>query len=706
MRRAAPLLVLLVTALTGVARAADLLAEASAAQAAVEERIRLVLAHGLGGEAAAVDADLADLERLDRERRQADLPRTGLSDDLRYLAAGLAFTRDARRARLEALLDGDPDPVVRRLAEHRLEADDAAAAEQLLADDRHNRRAALLNDAVRPFGTFSGALLAAAVNPILLAGSAVDSVVTTAVNLWNWNRLSTPEREALARYATALAREPRTQDAPEIARAVRRLGVRRAEALCRESLDRVEKALDTGDLDHALYYARSAIRIEGCEERGAEPLAEATAARRRHLAAEDAARWPADDPPRPENDAEARDYEALLVATALADPGAMIEAASRFRARHPESAYAASAAYSLAVARDLAGHRAEAQAALREAAADDDTSAGRRAAAVLASADFDRLGALTDAERRHTRDTARFVLLGSGVNGRTALYTATQLGAEGVQGAGTLGIVNVIGVLTRAWQAWRKDPISNQAIIDRGEELLEREPGSPDAPEVHERLAGAYERAGAWGRALMHLKAVPERDEKRIAKVEEKLAERLLEDAERSGNNPVLLETVAQRFSTTEAADTARARLAERRPGSGELALDRELLLARPALLGASALDLDPRLLDGDEGNGELADAGLALVPPSELRLQLVSRDDEPRVETRTLGAQEFARARAAAQEALYDQVLMAERRDPDTGRFERYIPFFIQGTIGDSVAVYPGVKYRRYRSEDRALYE
>src|SRR5207249_4904564 len=108
--------------------------------------------------------------------------------------------------------------------------DDAEAADRLLADDRHNRRAAVVNDAVRPLGIFSGAAVLAALNPFLLAGSAIDSVVTTAVNLWQYNRLSTPEREALARYGTLLEREPHTRDAPEISRAIRRLGAKRAAA--------------------------------------------------------------------------------------------------------------------------------------------------------------------------------------------------------------------------------------------------------------------------------------------------------------------------------------------------------------------------------------------------------------------------------------------------------------------------------------------
>src|SRR5207247_2638966 len=147
------------------------------------------------------------------------------------------------------------------------------AAHRLLADDRHNRRAAVLNDAVRPLGIFSGGALLAALNPFLLAGSAADSLITTAVNLWHYDRLSTPEREALARYRALLEREPQTRDAPEIVRAIQRLGTKRAAALCADTLALAKKALDTNDLDHAAFYVHSAERIDGCADEAARPLA-------------------------------------------------------------------------------------------------------------------------------------------------------------------------------------------------------------------------------------------------------------------------------------------------------------------------------------------------------------------------------------------------------------------------------------------------
>src|SRR5207249_2574514 len=186
----------------------------------IDERVRLIAAHRPGANGELLAPDVADLEARDQARRDAGLPPTGLADDARYLAAGLVPTRDAQREALHAVLEAHPDPLVRRLAEHELEVDEAATADRLLADDRHNRRAAVLNDAVRPLGIFSGGALLAALNPFLLAGSAADSVITTAVNLWHYDRLSAPKREALARYRSLLEREPQTRDAPEIARAI------------------------------------------------------------------------------------------------------------------------------------------------------------------------------------------------------------------------------------------------------------------------------------------------------------------------------------------------------------------------------------------------------------------------------------------------------------------------------------------------------
>jgi hypothetical protein len=699
-RRRAILLALAL--LAGPARA-DLLADAAASDAAVEERVRGLLAQALLGDASATEAQVQGLERLDAERAEAGVVRTGLTDDARYLAAGLWLTRDGRRRALEQLVDSKPDFVVRRLAEHRIETDDAAAADRLLADDAHNRRASLVNGAVRPLGIFSGAAFLAALNPFIMAGSAVDSAITTAVNLWHYNRLSTPEREALARYRRQVDREPRTQD-PEMAEAVRRLGAKRMAALCDDSLERATDALDDGDLDHAAYFVHDAANLDGCAERAAEPEKKVERALAQHAAREDAARWPVDAPPRAASEDERRDHEAVVVATALGEPERILAAAEGFRERHPRSAFGPSTELASALAMDLSGRRPDARETLDDLA-DDDDGAGRSAQRILAGADFTRLDAIGAAENKHTRDTARFVLLGP-PNGRNALYSAAQLGAEGVRAAQSIGIFNVMGVATRAWQAWRKDPISNQEIIDRGEAFLAREPTSKDVPQVHGRLADAYERAEQYPRALMHYKLSEDPDADHVADLEGKVAEQLLVDAQKRGNDPVLLNGIADKFGSSEAGEKARA-LLEERGSRGELVLERDVLLEHPALLGPDALDLDPRLLDDDGDNGELADGGVTLAE-GELRLAL--RGDgssDERVETRTLDPQPYSRARAAAQEVLYTR-LLTSAPDDERGRFERYVPFFITGTVdpGGGFYVYPGVKTRRYQSADQRLYE
>lgn len=690
---------------------ADLLGDALGSdgtiQADAEERIRLLVAHRVAGDRDALAADVAVLAAEDEARRDTDLPPTGLTDDARYLAAALAPGRDARRDALNDLLDAHPDPLVRRLAEYRLEtADDGAAADQLLTDDRHNRRAAVVNDAIRPFGLSSGLTALGALNPLLLAGSAVDSVATTAMNLWHYNRLSAPEREALARYRTLLGREPDTGDAPEIAHAIRRLGAKRARALCEATVGLGTRALDADDLDHATFYLGGAQSLEGCADDAAKPLTRLAEARARHAAREEAGRWPVDAPPRPEPGGESRDYESLTRASALGDPGMMVQEAGRFAERHDDSPLAPSARYVLAVARHLAGHREEGRSVLTDVA-DGSSSVARHAAAVLASADYDQLDALRAAERRHTRDTVRYVFLGGTPDGRSAMYAATQLGASGVQAAQSLGIVNVIGVLTRAWQAWRHNPVSNQVIIDRGEELLARDPHGPNAPGVHARLADAYERAGAYGRALMHYRATTDPRPGTIARLESALADDLLRTAEQDHGDPLLLETIVQRFGTTTAANTAREKLRDR-PPPGNITIPREVLADNPGLLGPDALDLEPTLLDGERANGELADAGVVLVDGG-LRLTLENTDGAgEHVDARPLAPDAYARAKAAAQEVLYTRLLAAERRDPETGRFERYIPVYLQGSIDGSGGVYvsPAIKLRRYHSDDARLYE
>jgi hypothetical protein len=691
---------------TAAVQAATPLEDATRADPTIAAIVHRAAAAALVGDVGTLDDTAAAMRHEDEARRERRLAATGLADDVRLLAAAHRPTRDARLDALHELLDDDPDPVVERVARHAVEhEDDAAAADRLLVDDRHNRRVTVINDAVRPLGIFSGTVFLAAINPILLAGSALDSLATTAINLYHYDDLSPREREALVRYRRQLARDPNTTATPEIVDVVREINVRRNATVCADTVAAVRRALDDQDPDRARFYLTSADGLDGCGER-ADEVREPVAAALAHREAEaEAARWPADDVV-PPGGVERDDYQALAVATVLGEPAAMIAAGNGFTQRHPKSAHDDAATLVVAVARDLAGHREGAEAALREIAGGD-RGVGQIATAMLATPRFDRLDAMTRAERRHAREVAQYVLVGSGLDGRTALYTATQLGAQGVQAAESLGVFNVIGMLTRAWGAWRKDPASNQAIIDQGERFLAEEPDAQEASEVHERLAEAYERAGSYDRALLHYRAVDAPKLSRIEDLEEKIAGRLLENARKDGGEPALLRAIAHHYPTTEAADEARKALKDL-PQDGEIPLRRDVLLAHPSLLGPTALDIGPALLDGKTDNGELADAGV-MVGPEALTLKLQNdHGDIDRIETRPLTREAYVRARAAAEDALYASALQADPDAGEVGRFERYVPFFIAGEVGEEggLSVAPGLKLRRDRSPDRALYE
>jgi hypothetical protein len=540
-------------------------------------------------------------------------------------------------------------------------------------------------------------------NTFILAGSAVDSLATTAVNLYHYNDLSPREREALVRYRRQLARDAHTTAAPEIAEIVREINARRNVTVCKDTVAAAKREIDD-DLDLARFFLRSADALDGCGERADKVRDEIAAALAHRDAVADAARWPADDVELP-SPSERESYHALAAATVLGDPARMMASAQAFTQQNPDSDHQPGATLVVAVARDLAGHRAGAESALEDIASKK-TGPGRVAIAMLETPRFKGVDGMSSAERRHSRDVAEYVLVGGGLDGRTVLYTATQLGAQGVAAAESFGVFNVIGMATRAWTAWRKDPASNQAIIDQGEQYLAGDPDPKEASDVHERLSVAYERAGMCDRALLHYRATDKPELSRIEELESKIADQLLENARKANGEPALLAAIVQHYPTTEAAEKARKAL-KAMPRSGEVPLSRDVLLAHPGLLGPTALDLSPALLDDKLENGELADAGVT-VGPQALTLKLKNPDGgDDRTETRAITVEVYARARAAAEDALYASALSADPNAGEVGRFEKYIPFFIAGSVEENgVSVAPGLKLHRDKSEDRPLYQ
>jgi tetratricopeptide (TPR) repeat protein len=628
------------------------------------------------------------LARLDDSRRAARQPPTGLDDEARLLAIALVPTAAARRQPLAQLLD-DTTGDLHRLGRGLQASDAAARASRLLADDRHDRRAALINDAVRPFGL--GTNLLAIVNPVLLAGSALDTVIATTRNVLRYDHLSTRERDALVSYHAAVARDAASERSPELARVTQRLTTKRRTTLCRRVLAESKAALEAGALADAATRLRSADAFAPCDTTGLR--ARLAAAERTAADALEQATWPSPEAALPRRADEEAAWRALAVALVDADASRIDTTAAALERLDEDGPLTPGARLARALAANLRGDRAEAREDLEDLA-DDDTPIGQYAAGALAGPGFGEGDALTAAERAHRARVARYVALG-GVSGTSALQSAAHMAAYGASGVQSLGITNAIGVLTRAYRAWRSDPVPNDTIIARGEEYLVRHPHAADRDAVHERLAVAYERAQRYDRALLHLRATAAPDSDDIEQLEDDLAEQMLERARREDADPALLAAVATHFPSTDAAETARTAL-EKMGDFGGMALSREQLEHHLDLLGPDGLDLAPGLLDGDEHNGEIASDGIAL-RATELTLHLEGAD-APRVDHRTLDAPAARRVYAAAETLLYREALARRDDVTERGRFEDYVPFFVTGTFGDSgVNMYPGVKLRPY---------
>lgn len=681
MRRA--LAALAVVALAAPAVATTLLGDVAARQERAERVVRDVVAATLTGRPAAAAGRLDDLSARDAR---------SLAPALRVVAA----TRPAMPGRLDHMddaLDEWDDPRADRLRAHFESEDPAMLAADLLGDERHDRWAAAVNDTLRPFGL--GTNLLAVVNPVLLAGSAVDSLLSAAAHVRHRGRTSLREHEALVAYGAAAGAAPDGRLPRADARAARKLDARARRNACRRLAERAKDDWTAGRIDAAAYLVRSPAAA-GCDDELDDLPDDVAETVRRRDAEREAARWPAKEPRLPRSEAEWGIYAAVAAAVVRADGPAMTLAAKRLAAGWPDGPNVPATRLVIAVAHALDGRADAARRDLEEIA--DDGGPGAAAArdrlAALSEADA---AAVAAAERRHARGVAQYVLLGTGPSTRGVVHSAAHVGAQGAAGLPALGITNAIGILTRGFLAWRRDPAPNDTVIAEGESYLARHPAGREATDVRRRLVRAYERSRRWDRALLHYQALPDPDPEKIRDLEDEIADDMLERAAADPEDASLLRAVATLYPASDAAERARAIIAARDTGAG-VPIPREVLAEVPWLLGATGLGLPAGLLDGDDENGELDDAGVRITPHA-IECSVRGRDDEPATETIALSEADTPRVFATLEEiARIHRASRPAEGEEERGRWESWVPFFVQGTVSDAgVAVRPGIKLRPY---------
>jgi len=647
-----------------------------------------------------LESALEAIRRIDVARARDHRDDTGLADQLLYLRNSAVPSREEYLHELRDSLRDDPDPFLAGRIRWAMASDEVVTAQRLLGAARRNRVAKLINDAARPLGRLTSIALSG-LNPALALTAALDSITATGGNLWHWHRPSAEEREALHRYREHLRRESTAGDSLPPAR-MHRLAERVAAADCERALSRARTAA-VAEPAIARAHLDAAKLIPGCEARAERETFGRMGSQ--STAPNDPRLRPQDPLPRiPEAVAPA--YYEMLLALVRAEPAAIRGGAQDLRESPADSALADEARYAETVAADLEGRHEDALTDLRALADEPSSNMGRQARDLLRQPGTDRFAGLRAAVKDHRWARVRYVLIG---RGRKPIGTAQGLaraGLRGLQGLQNLGLFNVFGVVGRSVQLWRGDPISNGPIIAGGEDLLAREPQSPHGAETHEILADAYARSGEYERALFHLVRT-EVPEKRVERLRERAASRLLRVARDGDFGPLArrraLDLVVAHYPETKSADKARGMLDKLSPP--ELVQLPAAILRTDRTL-APRLGLPPEWLDGRSANGELADGEVRLVDGGRL-FASVDMAEGRTEQSLSLDSEELAVFVATASETQYLTAARDASSDHGGAPFERFVPFFVEGSLGASgISVVPGLKPSSVQSDQRELYD
>lgn len=577
-------------------------------------------------EEAIVDAYLGDVRALkdhyrffqekDQELRKEKRPVTGLADDLFDLLANTIEDRDRYlKAQRKALALAE-DPHQENLIRWRIQEDELNRADSLAKDTAIDKAGRLLNHLLRALdltGLLLGSLYGSA-----LYGPAIDSALYTALNLDVLNGYDGREQQALTLYKEFLKRHPHSPRAPEVQKKVQRLEEKKRKALLDQELRLGDEAEARGDHPGAAFHFQQALMLDPKSEKAAEGLKRYRDQEQKEKA--EIAQALSASPERiPSSEREG--YEALLLALTARDPDRMLAEANGFLAQHPQSPLADAVQDVRALAYEIKEERREAKKALQEIVKSGRSpTAQGRARLLLEGPDYNPLRGLEEAQSQHRKETIRYVLLGKDFVRQNLPYAVAPLVLHGASAATPLGIFLLLGRVFNLYQVLAENPIPRTKIIEEAEKYL-RDHGPSDSHfgEVCEILAEAYEKEGAYDKALYYSQLSGRAEEKKIAALREKTATALLRLADETRERDRKVEylgTILARYPNTEAAKEAGRKLAEEARNEG-LRFSKKFLMENPRLYGWEGLRLKAFLFDNDVKNGEIADQGVVLSPPT-----------------------------------------------------------------------------------------
>lgn len=582
----------------------------------VDKRARQVLIDGLTNRRDALEDHLRFLKAKDDELANERGAATGLTGQVQQLVNATIEEREAYLAAQKRAAHAASSPARKKYLDSIVRNDELTLAQEMMSKSSSNRWGAFFNrllSSIDLVGMVTGAYV----------GAAVDTTMSQLFALSS-SEMPVEERKALAHYLEHLRRYPFDPRNPEIWKQVDRLEDKKKRTIVEKQLERGREAMGKGDLDKALFHYEVAAIVDPDSkdvERAVTEIGDVLRVKEeeRRIVASATAEKPAS----PE---EKRDLTGLLLALTLRDPEQIEVQAKRLQEKYRGETVADSAWDSSAVALELKGQHEEAKKVLTEITRSaDHPDERRRAALLLESPEYNLLSSFQDAQSRRRLETVKFVLLGEDLIKRNLIYGTGPLVVSGPAGAPVLAAANVLMIGSNLFEVLTSNPVSNQAVIDKGVAYIRSHPQSESATDVYRILAEAYEEKGMYNRAIAYHEMSGKASREKITELKDKAGKGLLQAAARAGDRTkerYLLKTILDEYPESSAAQEATRRLAALVKTENQgLRISKRFLMENPELYGPQGLGLKATLFDGNVNNMELADRGVNHMSESEILL-------------------------------------------------------------------------------------
>jgi hypothetical protein len=226
----------------------------------------------------------------------------------------------------------------------------------------------------------------------------------------------------------------------------------------------------------------------------------------------------------------------------------------------------------------------------------------------------------------------------------------------------TIAMTIILAPIRAIFSPWTGVPDFQRAAALAGYRYLRRHPGGDEQRIVLEWLYGYEKGKERWDRALRLADIMRDFDPEERAELVEKAAEARLaavERLDRRDTRASLLKGVARDYPDSQGGHQAglRARDEFQEASPQHIRITRDFLRENPDVAGPNGIGLNPRLLNGDPGDGELHEEGVVLRGGRVLEIRLMAEGmkdkDPPESRIQQISKQRLVRTASALDEAV-----------------------------------------------------